>query len=84
MTIYLKMNIVHIMMNSVTTKDEILEAAKREAKDKGLESIGMREIARASNISLGTLYRKTAVKLPPFKVEDARLKNECLDCYKSL
>ena len=22
-------------------------------------------------------YRKTAVKLPPFKVEDARLKNEC-------
>ena len=56
MTFYFKMNIVHIMMNSVTTKDEILEAAKREAKDKGLESIGMREIARASNIALGTLY----------------------------
>ena len=30
------------------------------------------------------LYRKTAVKLPPFKVEDVRLKNECLNCYKSL
>ena len=30
------------------------------------------------------LYRKTAVKLPPFKLEDARLKNECLNCYKSL
>ena len=29
-------------------------------------------------------YRKTAVKLPPFKVEDVRLKNECLNCYKSL
>ena len=56
MTFYFKMNIVHVMMNSVTTKDEILEAAKREAKDKGLESIGMREIARASNIALGTLY----------------------------
>ena len=56
MTIYLKMNIVHIMMNSVTTKDEILEAAKREAKDKGLESIGMRKIAKASNIALGTIY----------------------------
>ena len=56
MTFYFKMNIVHVMMNSITTKDEILEAAKREAKDKGLESIGMREIARASNIALGTLY----------------------------
>ena len=30
------------------------------------------------------LYRKTAVKLPPFKVEDVRLKNECLNCYESL
>ena len=30
------------------------------------------------------LYRKTAVKLPPFKVEDVRLKNKCLNCYKSL
>ena len=31
-----------------------------------------------------SLYRKTAVKLPPFKVEDVRLKNEYLNCYKSL
>ena len=30
------------------------------------------------------VYRKTAVKLPPFKVEDVRLKNECLNCYESL
>ena len=29
-------------------------------------------------------YRKTAVKLPPFKVEDVRLKDEYPNCYKSL
>ena len=27
-------------------------------------------------ISTSMIYRKTAVKLPPFKVEDVRLKNE--------
>ncbi|MGN0839412.1 MAG: hypothetical protein ACI4NB_01130 [Candidatus Ornithospirochaeta sp.] len=33
---------------------------------------------------ISSLYRKTAVKLPPFKEEDVRLKNECLNCHKSL
>lgn len=35
-------------------------------------------------LSDGHFYRKTAVELPPFKVDDGRLKNEYLNCYKSL
>lgn len=50
------MNIVHIMMNAATNKDKILEASRKEALEKGLENIGMREIAAASSIALGTLY----------------------------
>ena len=50
------MNNVHIMMNSVTTKEQILVAAKKEAKSKGVDKIGMREIAKAESIALGTIY----------------------------
>ena len=50
------MNIVHIMRKAITTKEKILENAKKEARRKGLEKIGMREISSASSVALGTLY----------------------------
>ena len=50
------MNIVHIMKKAITTKEKILENAKKEARRKGLEKIGMREISSASSVALGTLY----------------------------
>ena len=56
MSILLKMNIVHIMKKAITTKEKILENAKKEARRKGLEKIGMREISSASSVALGTLY----------------------------
>ena len=56
MSILLKMNIVHIMRKAITTKEKILENAKKEARSKGLEKIGMREISSASSVALGTLY----------------------------
>ena len=57
MSILLKMNIVHIMKKAITTKEKILENAKKEARSKGLEKIGMREISSASSVALGTLYK---------------------------
>ena len=57
MSILLKMNIVHIMKKAITTKEKILENAKKEAYSKGLEKIGMREISSASSVDLGTLYK---------------------------
>ena len=56
MSILLKMNIVHIMKKAITTKEKIRENAKKEARRKGLEKIGMREISSASSVALGTLY----------------------------
>ena len=56
MSILLKMNVVHIMRKAITTKEKILENAKKEARSKGLEKIGMREISSASSVALGTLY----------------------------
>ena len=56
MSILLKMNIVHIMKKAITTKEKILENANKEARSKGLEKIGMREISSASSVALGTLY----------------------------
>lgn len=56
MRILLKMNVVHIMKKAITTKEKILENAKKEARSKGLEKIGMREISSASSVALGTLY----------------------------
>ena len=56
MSILLKMNIVHIMKKAIMTKEKILENAKKEARRKGLEKIGMREISSASSVVLGTLY----------------------------
>ena len=56
MSILLKMNIVHIMKKAITTKEKIRENAKKEARSKGLEKIGMREISSASSVALGTLY----------------------------
>lgn len=50
------MNVVHIMKKAITTKEKILENAKKEARRKGLEKIGMREISSASSVALGTLY----------------------------
>ena len=50
------MNVVHIMRKAITTKEKILENAKKEARSKGLEKIGMREISSASSVALGTLY----------------------------
>ena len=56
MRILLRMNVVHIMKKAITTKEKILENAKKEARSKGLEKIGMREISSASSVALGTLY----------------------------
>ena len=56
MSILLKMNIVHIMKKAIMTKEKIRENAKKEARSKGLEKIGMREISSASSVALGTLY----------------------------
>ena len=44
------------MKKAITTKEKILENAKKEARRKGLEKIGMREISSASSVALGTLY----------------------------
>lgn len=44
------------MKKAITTKEKILENAKKEAYSKGLEKIGMREISSASSVALGTLY----------------------------
>lgn len=56
MRILLRMNVVHIMKKAITTKEKILENAKKEASNKGLEKIRMREISSASSAALGTLY----------------------------
>ena len=53
MSILLKMNVVHIMRKAITTKEKILENAKKEARSKGLEKIGMREISSASSVGAG-------------------------------
>ena len=45
------------MRKAITTKEKILENAKKEARSKGLEKIGMREISSASSVALGTLYK---------------------------
>ena len=45
------------MRKAITTKEKILENAKKEACSKGLEKIGMREISSASSVALGTLYK---------------------------
>ena len=45
------------MRKAITTKEKILENAKKEARRKGLEKIGMREISSASSVALGTLYK---------------------------
>ena len=44
------------MKKAITTKKKIRENAKKEARSKGLEKIGMREISSASSVALGTLY----------------------------
>lgn len=44
------------MKKAITTKEKILKNAKKEARSKGLEKIGMREISSASSVALGTLY----------------------------
>ena len=44
------------MKKAITTKEKILENANKEARSKGLEKIGMREISSASSVALGTLY----------------------------
>ena len=45
------------MKKAITTKEKIRENAKKEARSKGLEKIGMREISSASSVALGTLYK---------------------------
>lgn len=45
------------MRKAITTKEKILENAKKETRSKGLEKIGMREISSASSVALGTLYK---------------------------
>ena len=45
------------MKKAITTKEKILENANKEARSKGLEKIGMREISSASSVALGTLYK---------------------------
>ena len=44
------------MKKAIMTKEKIRENAKKEARSKGLEKIGMREISSASSMALGTLY----------------------------
>ena len=46
------MNVVHIMKKAIMTKEKIRENAKKEARSKGLEKIGMREISSASSVAL--------------------------------
>lgn len=62
MRILLRMNIVHIMKKAITTKEKILENANKEARSKGLEKIGMREISSAYSVALGTLYNYSLIK----------------------
>ena len=62
MRILLKMNVVHIMKKAIMTKKKIRENAKKEARSKGLEKIGMREISSASSMALGTLYNYSLIK----------------------
>ena len=62
MSILLKMNIVHIMKKAIMTKEKIRENAKKEARSKGLENIGMRDRASASSVALGTLYNYSLIK----------------------
>lgn len=62
MRILLKMNVVHIMKKAIMTKEKIRENAKKEARRKGLEKIGMREISSASSVALGTLYNYSLIK----------------------
>ena len=45
------------MKKAIMTKEKIRENAKKEARSKGLEKIGMREISSASSVALGTLYK---------------------------
>ena len=45
------------MKKAIMTKEKILENANKEARRKGLEKIGMREISSASSMALGTLYK---------------------------
>ena len=45
------------MKKAIMTKEKIRENAKKEARRKGLEKIGMREISSASSVALGTLYK---------------------------
>ena len=44
------------MKKAIMTKEKILENANKEARSKGLEKIGMKEISSASSVALGTLY----------------------------
>ena len=50
------------MKKAIMTKEKIRENAKKEARRKGLEKIGMREISSASSVALGTLYNYSLIK----------------------
>ena len=50
------------MKKAIMTKKKIRENAKKEARSKGLEKIGMREISSASSMALGTLYNYSLIK----------------------
>ena len=52
MRILLRMNVVQIMRKAITTKEKIRENAMIEARSKGLEKIGMREISSAYSVAL--------------------------------
>ena len=68
-----------------TTKTGTTEwYAKRLGEELKLPVLQLKEGEKELRQGTEIIYRKTAVKLPHFKVEDARLKNKCLNCYKSL
>ena len=54
------MNIVHfggiLLNNFATSKEELLDISVKLAKEKGINSINIREIARLGNISVGCVY----------------------------
>ena len=44
------------MKKHYTTKEKLLEICKECAKEKGINGFGMRDVAHASGLALGTIY----------------------------
>lgn len=51
-----KSDFCYKMKKHYTTKDNLLDVCKKCAREKGINKFGMRDIAKASGLALGTLY----------------------------